>query len=154
MTETVVKKKPNKTLVLAFPGSGKTHMANAYANVDDHDSPFYHLPSLKKDIEASDKDVVVVPLVGMPEWYDGVGDLNVIIATPEPSCVGEYLDRYKNRKTPDHIGERFAKEIPMMYHKVDRLHRFKHKKLFLKPKQFLADALKEHGVHLEPKEKD
>lgn len=168
------------TIVIAYPGTGKSTLAEKYSNVADPDFPFNNINIVKHKIgEAVNlhgADIVMfpftkpnIPIIREALETRAILKADVIIVYPSEDCADDYERRYKGRdKGYDAANVKYKDEIPDI---VSEMEQFDAEEIFkirqyyentnggtitkveLKLNQNLSDALVGLGVKLVPKDK-
>ncbi|MDR0311566.1 MAG: hypothetical protein LBJ21_08265 [Acidobacteriota bacterium] len=151
-----------ETLVLAFPGTGKTYVAKHYENAADSDdidmSPTLSSFSWLVSYYAQQgRNVTMAPFgsyslaVHAYQWETSRLTFNTILAYPSKDCLDEYVERYKQRGNGEQFISTWIGDFKRAIEIAEKFKKFEHQKIVLKPGQYLAQALMENGVYLQPR---
>ena len=153
-----------KLIVSAFPGTGKTYLAEKYGFQDSDSSKFswitiendnpsvYSIPTKIRNpdfpknyiehIKNSDADVIFVSTHKEVRDALKAEELPYILIYPERSCMVEYKDRYLKRGSPMWFRELL---VSMWNDWIDELEAEDYpKKLVLKPGEYLSNHVHVH----------
>lgn len=72
----------------------------------------------------------------------------IILVFPMLNNFDEYIDRFKKRGNNDEFISRRRNEFPSLVDLFNNAPNDKYEKIIIKPKQFLSEALIEHGINL------
>jgi hypothetical protein len=150
-----------KTLVFAFPGTGKSYIGQNYSNAKDYDETVFYsklfMDLIMKFGLRNGQNVLLNPFVKsylfdeLRKWrripYE------VMIACPAEECKEEYAKRYKELAA-GRLYRDYSPEIPETLDALKRFDSFPHRKIILGPGDYLDKALMHNGVTLIPKAQD
>lgn len=151
-----------KTLVLAYPGTGKTFVAKHYENAADGGEidmapALSNFSWLVSYYAQQGRNVTMAPFgsyslaVHAAEWETSRLTFNTILAYPSKDCLDEYLERYRKRGNGEQFIYTWSRDFKRAIEIAERFNQFEHKKIVLKPRQYLDQALIENGIYLQPK---
>lgn len=150
-----------KTLVFAYPGTGKTYITQKYKNAIEiiFCSEVFKYDPFKGHIDVnppSNINVVMTPLFGCDvrlffKKQIFFPDIDIVLSYPTMECYDEYMMRYHRRGSSYKFIDDRKLDFFSTIKAAEKFDSFPHKKARLNPGQFLESALIDNGIVLIPK---
>lgn len=90
----------------------------------------------------------VLKAIDSDNFENNVKNTRIILVFPMSNNFDEYVDRFKKRGNNEEFILRREKEFTSLIELFEKATTDKYEKIIIKPKQYLSEALIEHGVNL------